>query len=273
MSMKQVTIENVKKRILELERAGCISLNEERELDCLRQLVAMVAENAVLKEACGGDGSYRNCPACNHSEYIEAPENPATDAAIAALRAESRKEGAIFSANRILAAWDAGFVKDTPENAADIARAILTSTEFMDDAPEGDFDRSFADEMLKDIAAQIRSQPASHAPLSAAITDIIAERQRQQAVEGWSPEHDDTHDKAEMVFAAISYLMAVVNPNASHGWWPWDAAWWKPTNPRRDLVKAGALIAAEIERIDRQSVQVKGINNGYRNHRTHERDW
>nr|WP_234427137.1 hypothetical protein [Kosakonia radicincitans] len=81
---------------------------------------------------------------------------PATVSAIAALRAESRKEGAIFAANRILAAWDAGFVKDTPENAADIARAILTSTEFMDDAPEGDFDRSFADEMLKDIAAHLR---------------------------------------------------------------------------------------------------------------------
>lgn len=34
---------------------------------------------------------------------------------------------------------------------------------------------------------------------------------------------------------------------------PWDEKWWKPKNPRRDLVKAGALILAEIERIDRQS--------------------
>jgi hypothetical protein len=33
--------------------------------------------------------------------------------------------------------------------------------------------------------------------------------------------------------------------------WPWSQDWWKPTNPRRDLVKAGALIAAEIERLDR----------------------
>ena len=29
------------------------------------------------------------------------------------------------------------------------------------------------------------------------------------------------------------------------------AAWFKPTTPRRDLVKAGALIIAEIERLDR----------------------
>lgn len=79
-----------------------------------------------------------------------------TDAAISAIRAEGRKEGAIFAANRMLAAWDAGFVEDTPENAADIARAILSMTDFMDDAPEGDFNRSFADEILEAIAAQLR---------------------------------------------------------------------------------------------------------------------
>ncbi|MGY0790895.1 hypothetical protein ACW7BJ_16135 [Azospirillum argentinense] len=35
--------------------------------------------------------------------------------------------------------------------------------------------------------------------------------------------------------------------------WPWGARWWKPKDPRRDLVRAGALIAAEIERLDRAS--------------------
>ncbi|GJL37875.1 hypothetical protein TUM17576_46950 [Enterobacter hormaechei] len=79
---------------------------------------------------------------------------PAHDAAIAALRAE----GAHFVANRMLAAWEDGFIEDTANNAADIARMILTSTEFMADAPAGDFDRSFADEMLKAITDQIRSQ-------------------------------------------------------------------------------------------------------------------
>jgi hypothetical protein len=35
--------------------------------------------------------------------------------------------------------------------------------------------------------------------------------------------------------------------------WPssWGAHWLKDTAPRRDLVKAGALILAEIERLDR----------------------
>ncbi|MBE0395419.1 ead/Ea22-like family protein [Citrobacter amalonaticus] len=127
---------------------------EELEAKCL----ALAAENAGLKEACGGDGSYRDCPACAHSEYIEAPDTQATDAFLAEVRAQAHKEGAYFVANRMLAAWDAGFIDDTAKNAADIARMILTSTEFMADAPEGDFDRSFADSVLEDIAAQLRKE-------------------------------------------------------------------------------------------------------------------
>ncbi|MBZ1932625.1 hypothetical protein KFB67_12545 [Klebsiella pneumoniae] len=81
---------------------------------------------------------------------------PATDAFLAGIKADGRVEGAHFVANRMLAAWDAGFIEDTAKNAADIARMILTSTEFMANAPEGDFDRSFADGILEDIAQQLR---------------------------------------------------------------------------------------------------------------------
>ncbi len=83
-------------------------------------------------------------------------KTPETDAFLAEVRAQAHKEGAHFVANRMLAAWEAGFIDDTAKNAADIARMILTSTEFMADAPEGDFDRSFADGVLEDIAAQLR---------------------------------------------------------------------------------------------------------------------
>ncbi|GDO95532.1 ead/Ea22-like family protein [Escherichia coli] len=83
-------------------------------------------------------------------------ETPATDAFLAEVKTEARKEGAYFVANTMLAAWEAGFIDDTAKNAADIARMILTSTEFMANAPEGDFDRSFSDGVLEDIAAQLR---------------------------------------------------------------------------------------------------------------------
>ncbi|MCU6683318.1 ead/Ea22-like family protein [Leclercia sp. H6W5] len=84
----------------------------------------------------------------------------AADAILAEVRAQAHKEGAHFVANRMLAAWEAGFIEDTAKNAADIARMILTSTEFMPNAPEGDFDRSFADGVLEDIAAQLRQEAA-----------------------------------------------------------------------------------------------------------------
>ncbi|MFA7982519.1 hypothetical protein ACEOCP_05225 [Escherichia coli] len=83
-------------------------------------------------------------------------DTPATDAFLAEVKTEARKEGAYFVANRMLAAWKAGFIDDTAKNAADIARMILTSTEFMANAPEGDFDRSFSDGVLEDIAEQLR---------------------------------------------------------------------------------------------------------------------
>jgi len=92
-----------------------------------------------------------------YNQWLESDnKTPATDAFLAEVRAQAHKEGAHFVANRMLAAWEAGFIDDTAKNAADIARMILTSTEFMANAPEGDFDRSFSDGVLEDIAAQLR---------------------------------------------------------------------------------------------------------------------
>ncbi|HDS5080944.1 TPA: hypothetical protein QH309_003939 [Klebsiella aerogenes] len=57
--------------------------------DWVRQLAA---ENVALRAACGGDGSYRNCPACTFSEYIEAPETPATDSIVAGIKADAANQ-------------------------------------------------------------------------------------------------------------------------------------------------------------------------------------
>ncbi|EAA8368897.1 ead/Ea22-like family protein [Salmonella enterica] len=102
------------------------------------------------------DALLRLCDAQGSITSLMNYETPATDVFLAEVRAQAHKEGAHFVANRMLAAWDAGFIDDTAKNAADIARMILTSTEFMAEAPEGDFDRSFADGVLKNIAAQLR---------------------------------------------------------------------------------------------------------------------
>ncbi|TFZ55586.1 hypothetical protein E4V01_21935 [Methylorubrum sp. Q1] len=87
---------------------------------------------------------------------------------------------------------------------------------------------------------------------------MLAERRRQVEAEGWTPAHDDAHGRFELASAASCYAVhaqyvgrdqiADDNPPA---WWPWDRKWWKPADRRRDLVKAGALILAEVERLDR----------------------
>ncbi|EMP9262569.1 hypothetical protein RVW45_000096 [Escherichia coli] len=115
---------------------------------------ALAAENAGLKQS---EKEFNNfCLQEYYGWEDNFTETPATDAFLAEVKTEARKEGAYFVANRMLAAWEAGFIDDTAKNAADIARMILTSTEFMANAPEGDFDRSFSDGVLEDIAAQLR---------------------------------------------------------------------------------------------------------------------
>lgn len=97
--------------------------------------------------------------------------------------------------------------------------------------------------------------------------DVFAERKRQIDQEHYSHEHDDEYDQNELIRAASSYLSHVIG----RGWvfketcpetyqdeeapdlWPWDLDFWKPKNPRRDLVRAAALIIAEIEKIDRST--------------------
>ncbi|EOX1109959.1 hypothetical protein ACO4HL_005025 [Escherichia coli] len=114
----------------------------------------MAAENSSLKQS---EKEFNDFCREEFSEWEDdITETPATDALLPEVKTEARKEGAYFVANRMLAAWEAGFIDDTAKNAADIARMILTSTEFMANAPEGDFDRSFSDGVLEDIAEQLR---------------------------------------------------------------------------------------------------------------------
>lgn len=93
-----------------------------------------------------------------------------------------------------------------------------------------------------------------------AIDDVIAERERQKAVEGWTPEHDDTHSDGEMAKAAACYALNAGRApeyrdnSFIRSYWPWDWKWWKPKDRRRDLVRAAALIVAEIERMDRAAL-------------------
>jgi hypothetical protein len=87
---------------------------------------------------------------------------------------------------------------------------------------------------------------------------IAAERERQVSDEGWTPEHDDEHVRGELALAAACYAVPYPDAHAA-GWsWPFEPELFKRTPNGGDvdsriseLTKAGALIAAEIDRLGR----------------------
>jgi hypothetical protein len=99
------------------------------------------------------------------------------------------------------------------------------------------------------------------------IEELAAERQRQINGEGYSLDHDDEHTYGELAAAGAGYAIAgcpglepVLARRGSRlrtrgqiiqNIWPWDWPDLKEASPRRNLVKAGAMIIAEIGRIDR----------------------
>jgi hypothetical protein len=115
---------------------------------------------------------------------------------------------------------------------------------------------------------------------------IAKERQRQIDEEGWTPEHDDEHESGAMALAAACYatpkrLYYQYDTSRSCIFadpWPWNDSWDKRLccgsrrsngNVQPDpetftdeerielLTKAGALIAAEIDRLLRRQAKIK----------------
>lgn len=93
---------------------------------------------------------------------------------------------------------------------------------------------------------------------------IDAERKRQIEEEGWTAEHDAHHSDLALAVAGAAYAIHCASIHSGEGeeWkkqyntigtkiFPFDEEWFKPTpnDPIRQLVKAGALIAAEIDRL------------------------
>lgn len=94
---------------------------------------------------------------------------------------------------------------------------------------------------------------------------IERERLRQVKSEGYMAWHDDQHAHGELALAGAlyaldddrrAYIALAIDsfddpPLRTPVDWPWEDEAWKPTpdDRVRELVKAGALIAAEIDRL------------------------
>lgn len=92
------------------------------------------------------------------------------------------------------------------------------------------------------------------------IEEIYAERRRQIDSEGYTPNHDDEHAGGQLAEAAAAYALSAAGVarvmDAEFEVWPWgsDGSFKPSDDPRRNLIRAGALIIAEIERLDRSAL-------------------
>lgn len=105
---------------------------------------------------------------------------------------------------------------------------------------------------LRAVAAAVPA-PVRYAATTPAALDVLGERQRQQQEEGCSLAHDDAYRGEELRWAAVCYALYMKQQNPP-AFWPWPPECWKPRDRRANLVRAAALLIAEIERIDRDAL-------------------
>lgn len=105
----------------------------------------------------------------------------------------------------------------------------------------------------------IRDYELTCAGVSKAAQDVLAERHRQVEAEGYTPEMDDNYLTDDLAMAAACYAAygdhTSKMPPQVPGGWPWARETFKPRDRRSNLVRAGALILAELERLDRDAAE------------------
>ena len=84
---------------------------------------------------------------------------------------------------------------------------------------------------------------------------IAEERQRQIDVEGYDQEHDAQHHYKEFINAAAAYLLSKNEDTDILYLWPFDISEFKSTTEKSNLIKAGALIAAALDRLNQEELE------------------
>ncbi|HFU8377989.1 TPA: ead/Ea22-like family protein, partial [Escherichia coli] len=101
------------------------------------KLAALVAENAGLKLAMAvtldhvsvTDAGQAGVAAMIINDALHHSETPATDAFLAEIRAEARNEGINYTASRLAAAFNHGFINKSLREVFDVTRMILSAKE------------------------------------------------------------------------------------------------------------------------------------------------
>ena len=116
-------------------------------------------------------------------------------------------------------------------------------------------------QLIANILSHAPAAPAASAvdAMSQAARDVLAERRRQVNAEGFSHARDDQYVGGQLAGAATSYLILAAGgrEDEARAFWPWCQEWLKPGSQRRYLEKVGALVLAEMERLDRAAAQAE----------------
>ncbi|EEX1480637.1 TPA: ead/Ea22-like family protein [Escherichia coli] len=129
-------------------------------------LAALVAENAGLKHAMGvtlehvsvTDAGQAGVAAMIINDALHHSETPATDAFLAEIRAEARNEGINYTASRLAAAFNHGFINKSLREVFDVTRMILSAKEELANEahPIDGLSGEYAEKSLEEWAEQIR---------------------------------------------------------------------------------------------------------------------
>ncbi|EMA9542491.1 hypothetical protein U6238_000070 [Escherichia coli] len=124
----------------------------EAEAKC----AALAAENAALKQS---EKEFNNF--CRQEYYgweDNFTETPATDAFLAEIRAEARNEGINYTASRLAAAFNHGFINKSLREVFDVTRMILSAKEeLVNEAhPIDGLSGEYAEKSLEEWAEQLR---------------------------------------------------------------------------------------------------------------------
>ncbi|EFF9028237.1 ead/Ea22-like family protein, partial [Escherichia coli] len=149
-----------------------LALLDEREAQNKRiaelkaNLVALAAENAGLKHAMAvtlehvsvTDAGQAGVAAMIINDALHHSETPATDAFLAEIRAEARNEGINYTASRLAAAFNHGFINKSLREVFDVTRMILSAKEELANEPHpiDGLSGEYAEKSLEEWAEQIR---------------------------------------------------------------------------------------------------------------------
>ncbi len=168
---------------VQLARANALAEDQQRAIESIKQadaavklahekFSALAAENAVMLEtieavrsvadnSSGIAGWHLNGDIATWEEIlpeINDIETPATDAFLAEIRAEARNEGINYTASRLAAAFNHGFINKSLREVFDVTRMILSAKEELANEPHpiDGLSGEYAEKSLEEWAEQIR---------------------------------------------------------------------------------------------------------------------